>query len=77
MAILLLLGFACHKLGMNPFQALWMLNLVQRYAGNGGAGLGRFGYGTYRGRGGRGILMGGGGGGFGFGGRLERRGRGG
>jgi hypothetical protein len=74
MAILLLLGFACHKLGMNPFQALWMINLVQRHTGNGGA---RFGYGAYRGRGGGGIFMGGGAGGFRFGRGLGRRGRGG
>jgi hypothetical protein len=66
MAILLVGGMICHRFGVNPFQAMMMLNLLQRRGG--GA---RFGYGAYQG---------GGGVGFGFGRQrfgFGRRGRGG
>jgi hypothetical protein len=65
MAIILVGGMICHRLGVNPVQAVMMLNLLQRRGG--GA---RFGYGAYQG----------GGGGFGFGRQrfgFGRRGRGG
>jgi hypothetical protein len=65
MGLLLMGGMVCHRYGINPFQALMMLNLLQRRGG--GA---RFGYGAYQG----------GGGGFGFGRQrygFGRRGRGG
>ncbi|KAL3784455.1 hypothetical protein ACHAW5_004015 [Stephanodiscus triporus] len=67
LAILLIGGMICHRFGINPVQALMILNLLQRRGGGG-----RFGYGAYQG----------GGGGFGFGlGRQRygfgRRGRGG
>jgi len=59
MTILLIGGIICHRFGVNPFQVLMMLNLLNRRGG--GA---RFGYGAYPG----------GAGGFGrFGGGFGRQ----
>ena len=77
MAIMLIVGFVCHRFGLNPFQVMYFVNLMQ--GGRGGhRGMGRFGYGGFRG--GMGGGFGGGGFGGGFGRRrygMGRRGRGG
>ena len=64
---MLIAGVVCHRFGLNPFQVMMMLNLMQ---GRGGRrGIGGLGYGGYQGG------LGGGFGGFGR--RRYGRGRGG
>lgn len=57
MAIIMVITLVCRRIGVNPFQVLWMLNMANR-RGHGGVHrrMGGFGYGAYPG-----------GGGFGFG----------
>lgn len=46
MTILLIGGIICHRFGVNPFQVLMMLNLLNRRGGGArypGGGFGRFG----------------------------------